>query len=187
MGNANVVYTAWKPVDLSSSYYRSQDNNDLFIGNDNTSANAILTKDVIDKSLVFVYFKVNRLLFDGSIGEYKQQETIQPANANGFIKIPGRETSKYEDFMQYNVYHDYIGVNYLRFTLYGYTYTNGPNSTRVPTPEFANKNAQFFRDLLKDMPQYRIVIANGSTPGGRAAAVDFKDYAAVKRAYNLPD
>ena len=41
--------------------------------------------------------------------------------------------------------------------------------------------------MVKDLPQYRIVIVNGSTPGGRAAAIDYKDYAAVKRAYNLPD
>jgi hypothetical protein len=45
----------------------------------------------------------------------------------------------------------------------------------------------FFTPLANFAPGYRIVIANSNTPDGRAAAVDCKEYAAAKQAYNLPD
>ncbi|WP_020607649.1 hypothetical protein [Spirosoma spitsbergense] len=45
----------------------------------------------------------------------------------------------------------------------------------------------FFTPLANFALGYRIVIANGNTPDGWAAAVDWKEYAAAKQAYNLPD
>ncbi|WP_461084027.1 hypothetical protein [Spirosoma flavus] len=180
-GNANVVYTAWKTLDLSSSYYRSPDNKEFFIGNDNNTANATLTKDVLDKSVVYVYFKVNRKLNTGST--ITLQELINPINALGHIKIPGRTTNVDDDYMLYEVSHDYLGVNYLRLTVHGYT----TNAAGTAIPEFVGKTAADFRALFTTLPQYRIVIINGSTPGGRSGAVDFKNYASVKQAFNLPD
>ncbi|WP_460948499.1 hypothetical protein [Spirosoma daeguense] len=180
-GNANVVYTAWKTVDLSSSYYRTPDNKEFYIGNDNSTANATLTKDVLDKSVVYIYFKINRAVLSGS--QVQLQELINPANALGHIKIPGRTTNREEDYFLYEISHDYLGVNYLRFTVHGYT----TNAAGTAISELTGKTAAEFRSYFASMPQYRIVIVNGSTPGGRVGTVDFNNYASVKQAYNLPD
>ena len=186
-GNANVVYTAWKTVDLSSNYYRSPDNLNVYIGNDNSTASPLLTQDVINKSIVYIYFKYGTPLFDNGTNEYKLSERIVQGSAYGSIKIPGRTTNTLGDFVNYNVLHQPIGVNFLNFLLTMPTSTTDANGQQIPIPDFVGKNAQFFRDMFKDLPQYRIVIVNGSTPGGRAVAVDYNDYAAVKRVHNLPD
>jgi hypothetical protein len=186
-GNANVVYTAWKPVDVSSSYFRTADNLYTYMGNDNSTDYPLITQDVFNKSLIYVYFKYGALKYDPSTAEEKLVERIQPANAYGYVKLPGHTTSTFFDYLSYNVYNQPIGVNFLNFTLRMDTQTFDANGKPQPIPELVGKNAQFFRDLVKDMPQYRVVIVNGSTPGGRAGTVDFKDYAAVKRAYNLSD
>lgn len=187
MGNANVVYTAWKGVDISSSYFQTTDNFYTYMGNDNTSAYPLLTTDVINKSLVYVYFKFGQQLYDNATAEVKLVERISPTSAYGQIKIPGRTTSTYADFFNYQVYHQPIGPNFLNFTLRMDTFMYDQQGKQATIPELVGRNAQYFRDLVKDLPQYRVVIVNGSTPGGRAAAIDYKDYAAVKKAYNLPN
>ncbi|GAB4033063.1 collagen-like triple helix repeat-containing protein [Spirosoma gilvum] len=187
MGNANVVYTAWKPVDISGNYYRYPDNMGVDLGNDQKTANALLTADAIDKSLVYIYFKFGQSGYDNTSGEYKLFERIQAGYANGNVKIPGRSTNNYDDYISYYVNHDYLGVNYLRFNVHGYTSMYNQQGQQVAVSDLIGKNAQAFRDMFKDLPQYRMVIANGSTPAGRMAAIDFKNYAAVKQAFNLPD
>lgn len=188
MGNANVVYTAWKPVDLSGNYYRYPDNLGVDLGNDQKTANALLTAEVMDKSLVYVYFKFGQQLYDNAAGEFKLIERIQASNAFGNALISGRTGAKFDDFIQYYINHDYLGTNYLRFNLHMYTQQyDQATAKQVPVTDLIGKTAQDFRNMVKDLPQYRVVIVNGSTPGGRAAAIDYKDYAAVKRAYNLPD
>lgn len=190
-GNANVVYTDWKTptFDIFNAF---QDNSAVYLSNQNT-ANALLTKDVIDKSVVYIYFKIGQLLADQSTVSFAPTERIQAPEAlnsgvPGSVKIPGRTTNTESDFVYYYLNRDLIGPNYLKFnlTLYTSQYNQAQNKT-IPVTELVSKNAQFYKDLLKDLPQYRIVIVNGSIPGGRAASVDFKNYAAVKRAYNLPD
>ncbi len=191
MGNANVVYTAWKTptYDIFSAF---TDNSAVYLSNQNTT-NALLTKDVIDKSIVYVYFKFGQLLYDQSIGGFATPVRIQSQGAlnnglAGAVKIPGRTTNTGTDYVYYYINHDVIGENYFKInmTLYTSQYDQVKN-VNVPVADMLGKSAQFYKDLVKDLPQYRIVIVNGSTPGGRQAAVDFKDYAAVKRAYNLPD
>lgn len=188
MGNANVVYTAWKAPDLSGYYYRYPDNLNALLSNDTKTDNALLTADVLDKSIVYVYFKTGQLQYDNSVSEYKLVERIRQGNGTGFVKIPGRTTNKYDDFFQYSISHGDIGVNHLPFSLQLYTQVyDQAQAKAVPVTDLIGKTAQNFRDMVKEMPQYRIVIVNGSTPGGRTAAIDYKDYAAVKQAYNLPD
>lgn len=191
MGNANVVYTDWKTpnFDIFNAF---QDNSAVYLSNQNT-ANVLLTKEVIDKSMVYVYFKIGQLLADQSTGSFALAERIQAPEAlnsgvPGSVKIPGRTTNTESDFVYYYLNRDLIGPNYLKFnlTLYTSQYDQAQNKS-VTVAELVGKNAQFYLDLLKNLPQYRIVIVNGSTPGGRAAGVDFTDYATVKRAYNLPD
>jgi hypothetical protein len=187
MGNANVSYTAWRTVDNTGNYFRSSDNMRVDLGNSGRTANTLLTKEVMDKSLVYIYFKFSVIDFDQSIGGYKQSERIQPGNFGGYIKIPGRTTADFNDFLYYFGNHDYLGENYLRFNITLYTQL-WDGSKWVANPEMVGKNAAYFRDIVKELPQYRIVIVNGSTlVGGRKANVDFKDYNAVKQAFNLPD
>ena len=191
MGNANVVYTDWKTpaFDILTPF---QDNSAVYLSNQNT-ANALLTKDVIDKSVVYVYFKISQLQKDQSTGGFAIVERIQAPDAlnsgvPGSVKIPGRTTSNETDFVYYYLNRDLIGVNYLKFnmTLYTSQYDQTQNKN-VLVPELVGKNALFYTNLLSTLPQYRIVVVNGSIPGGRASAVDFNNYAAVKRVYNLPD
>ena len=58
-------------------------------------------------------------------------------------------------------------------------------------PEYVGQNPAYFRALVKDLPQYRIVVVYGSTKGGRASyegrPVDFSDYAQVKAYFSLRD
>ena len=188
IGNANVVYTAWKVVDNSGNYYRTPDNLRVDLGNDGKTASALLTKDVIDKSLIYIYFKFGQLGYDQSIGTYRLYERIQQGNAYGSLKIPGRTTTDVNDYIYYAANHDFLGENYLRFNINLYTQTYDQAKAQwVANTEMIGKNAQYFRDMAKDMPQYRIVIVNGSTLGGRREAIDFKDYTAVKQAFNLVD
>ncbi len=181
-GSPNVVYTAWKPVDLSTNFYAYPDNSSIYLGNDTKTANAVLTQDAIDKGLIYIYYKTGQKESDLASGETKLVERILPTNGFGWIRIPGRTTSRDEDFTNYYIGNEVISFNYLKFTGFIYTNRNG-----VVTPDIAGKSAQFYRDMLKDLPQYRIIVAYGGTPGARMGSVDFKNYATVKRAYNLPD
>ena len=185
-GNANVVYTTWKPVDLSSSGFRSDDNMLLFLGNDNSTSYPLFTKEVIDKSLIYVYFKTNQLRYNNTTSDYRLNEVISAGNTTGSIRIPGHTLNRFEDYAYYGVYHQSFGVNYISLELYMQTssYVNG---VQVAIPELVGKDVVYFRTLFEGLPQYRVVIVNGSTPAGRTAAVDYNDYAAVKQAYNLPD
>ncbi|WP_261340788.1 collagen-like triple helix repeat-containing protein [Spirosoma montaniterrae] len=189
IGNANVAYTAWRVVDNSGNYSRTSDNMMVYMGNEGKTASTLLTKEVMDKSLVYIYFKFGQLLYDQSVGTNQLRERIQQGNATGMTKIPGHTTSEFNDYIYYNVSHDYLGENYLRFNVNLFTQTwDQAQAKWVPNSEMVGKNAQYFRDMVKELPQYRIVIVNGSTlTGGRRAAVDFKDYAAVKQAFNIPD
>ncbi|GAB4033060.1 hypothetical protein [Spirosoma gilvum] len=186
-GNANVMYTAWKSPDFSTYYYRFPDNLQAIIGNDGNQTNALLTADVIDKSMVYVYFKTGALQYDNTTADYKLVERIQPSNGYGYVKIPGRTTSNSQDYVQYWLNSDNIGVNNLHMYMYFFTSLYDQQGKQTPIADFVGKNAQFYRDMVKTAPQYRIVIVKGTVAGGRTAAIDFKDYTDVKQAFNLPD
>lgn len=186
-GNANVVYTAWKPVDVSTGYGRAPDNFFAYLDNNAKATNPLITQDVVDKAIVYTYYKTGQLDYDAANAGYKLVERIQAGNTGGYTKIPGRTTSDFSDYIYYYISQNNFGVNYFPFNIALYTNQYNAQSQQVAVADLVGKNAQFFRDMIKELPQYRIVIVNGSTPGGRTGSVDFKDYAAVKRAYNLPD
>lgn len=191
IGNANVIYTAWT-TPTYDIFNASPDNIFVYLSNQNT-ANALLTKNVIDRSIVYVYFKFGQLLFDQSIGGFSPVVRLQAPDAlnSGFpgsVKIPGRTTNNAADYVNYFINYDMLGENYFKINLnLNTSQFDQAQGKSVPVADMVGKPAQFYRDLVKDLPQYRIVIVNGSTPGGRQAAVDFKDYVAVKQAFNLPD
>lgn len=186
-GNANVVYTAWKPVDVSSGFAQTTDMFYTFLDNIRTATNPLITQDVIDKSIVYTYFKTGALQYDPANAAFGLVERVQAGSANGYAKIPGRTKNDFADYLYYTANQSEMRVNYFPFSITLYTNYYDAKGTQTVLPETVGKTAQFFRDIVKDLPQYRMIIVKGSTPGGRAATVDFKDYAAVKRAYNLPD
>lgn len=187
MGNANVVYTAWK-TPTWDIFNRAQDNMMAFLNVNNVSgtANAAFTADAINKGVVYTYVKILERQWDNANSEYKLVERIVPNGAFTSVKIPGRTTNQWEDFMFVYTSWNNIGQNYfepyLQFRTERWDQAQLKN---VPLPEAIGKPASFFRDLAKDLPQFRHVIVHGSTAG--RMGVDFKDYAQVKRAFNLPD
>ncbi|MBC7891385.1 MAG: hypothetical protein H7Y12_04155 [Sphingobacteriaceae bacterium] len=187
MGNANVVYTAWKSP-AWENYGRSPDNLRAYLNiSEAGKANAAFTADAINKGVVYTYIKIKALEYDNANQEFKLVERISPNGGFTYTKIPGRETNTSSDFVgTYAGYDPNIGVNYFYPFLQVYTerfdQVQGKN---VPIAEMIGKPASYFRDLVKDLPQFRHVIVHGSTAG--RMNVDFKDYAVVKRAFNLPD
>ena len=183
-GNANVVYSAW----IAPAWVSGGDATNGAFFKQKSDANALLTQDVIDKGIVYAYVKVKALDYDQDKSEYKLVERIVPNSGTASFKIPGRQTNNFYDYGNSYIYVDQqIGVNFLRVTAQldkrGY---KDANYVLGILPELAGKSFTFYNDLTKDLYQYRIVIVNGSTKG-RQAAVDMKDYAAVKKAFNLKD
>lgn len=186
MGNANVVYTAWK-TPTWENYGRSLDNMMAFLNVSQAGqANAAFTADALNKGVVYTYVKIQERQYDAANAEYKLVERIVPNGAWTAVKIPGRATNAWEDFMNVYVSWNNIGQNYFDPYLQFRTERYDPAQQKnVPLPEAIGKPASFFRDLAKDLPQFRHVIIHGSTAGRQG--VDFKDYEAVKRAFNLTD
>ncbi len=181
MGNGNVVYTAWKTPAWDGDFFSNSSSGQLNVSN---FAASVLTKDAIDKGLIMVYYKTNQLVAQGST--YVLAESISPMDSRDGVafafKIPGRTTNLYADYAFANINQFPLRENFFRPYLNYYTFT-GQNFT--PIPEISDKPKSFYQDLAKTLPQYRIVVAYGSVLGRQA--VDFTDYAAVKKAFNLPD
>lgn len=183
-GNANVVYSAWMSPTWASS--GSGTNTTYFTQKD--TKNSMLTQDAIDKGVIYTYVKIKALEYDSEAQEYGLVERITPNYGYSYVKIPGRNTNGFYDYARSAIFvNDQIGVNYLSVTgdMYKLAY-DATTASQLPIPELANKSFAFYNDLTKDLYKYRIVVVNGSTQG-RTANVNMKDYAAVKRAFNLPD
>jgi hypothetical protein len=186
MGNANVRYTTWK-TPTWFNFSRPTDNSWAYLNVQDTKQ-PLLTKGTLDSSVIFVYLKTQNLSWDQANQEYLLKERISDTGTYGFLKIPGHTTSNFEDFFQYNFAFNLIGEDF--FDPYLQLYTSAYSDSQqknVPISELVGKNAAYFKDLVKTLPQYRIVVIPGSVKTGRAAAVDFKDYNAVKKAFNIPD
>lgn len=186
-GTANVQYTEWKTPEWVN-YQRLTDNTMAYLNVQDTKQ-PLFTKAVIDSALIYIYLKTQTIRWIQADQEYKLEQRISNAtDTYGYFKIPGRTTSSWEDYFQYGLGTSLIGEDffnpYIQLYTTKYDYTLQKN---VALPELIGKNATFFKDLVKDLPQYRIVIVPASVKVGRAAAVDFTDYNAVKLAFNIPD
>ena len=181
-GNANVIYTDWKPFDVSGSVFQYPTGNqvDLIPA---TTANALLTQDAIDKGLIYVYYKFGQLQ-NGTLVERISQNAVQ----FGRVKIPGRTTNSALDYTTYQITTDNLGLNYFSPKISLTTgFYDSTTDTFTLIPDLAKQTDTFYRTMFSTLPQYRIVVVNGSTKSGRLSAVDYSDYAAVKQAYNLPN
>lgn len=187
-GNANVTYTDWKAMDLSGAVFKfpSRTQVDLVPA---STANALLTKDAVDKGLIYIYYKFGQLQYDATNKNYVLAERItQNEVPLGRVKIPNRTTSNIGDFANYKITTDYLGQNYFspKLSLTTGSYDSASNQYLVIN-ELVNQSDEFYRTMFAQLPQYRIVVVAGSVKSGRQGAVDYSDYAAVKQAYNIPD
>ena len=185
MGNANVVYTDWKAVDISGAVFKYPNLSRVQLAPAST-ANTLLTKDAIDKAVIYVYYKFGQLTYDQTAG-YTLVERIKQDTVTAAVKIPGRTTNNIEDYTKYQIITDFLGQNYFSPKIFIFSgIFNTTTGVYDPIPELLFQPDQVYRTMLATYPQYRIVVVYGSVKG-RVGAVDFNDYAAVKQAFNLPD
>lgn len=186
-GNANVVYTDWKS--LPADQYGRASNYQFAYLSTTTTSQTVLTREAIDKAAIFVYYKINAFVYDAADNDYKLQERISQGNSSSYSLIPGRSAANFTSLLRTFIGSDLLGVNYFNPTMTLYTFETNAAGATVAIPEFVNQNAAYFRNIVKDVPQYRIMVVYGSTKGGRASyngrPVDFNDYAQVKAYFNL--
>ncbi|GAB4020488.1 hypothetical protein [Spirosoma koreense] len=188
MGNANVMYTEWKTMDVSGNVFAHPDLSVVDLSPAATTS-SILSASAINQGLITVYYKFGALSFDQTTQNYVLNERIA-ANTVPYasVKIPGRTTSKFSDYTDYQITTDNLGQNYFAPKITLTTgYYDSSRDAYTPIADVANKTTDFYRSLFTTLPQYRIVVVMGNVKSGRQGAVDFKDYAAVKQAYNLPN
>ncbi len=189
-GNANVVYTEWKtpPNEL---YARASSNQVAQLAT-NVTSQTVLTREALDQAAIYVYYKLNVPVFDSQDGDFKLRERISSNNnVLSYVPIPGRPATAFNSFMQVSIFHDEMGLNFYKPTVLLYTSETNAANARVALPEFIGRDAAFFRNVVKDSPQYRIMVVYGTTKGGRASyegrPVDYTDYAQVKAYFGLRD
>jgi len=187
-GSANVVYTDWFHPTWAN-YYRAPDNSMAQLFNPAT-AQAILTEEAFNKSAIHVYIKFKTIEYVPQDQEYRLVDRITNANNTwSWSKIPGRTTNNPIDFFN-NIYTSIgeIGVNFFNPYVEIRTYVyDAATQKNVPVSEYAGKTAADFREIAKDLLQYRIVVIPGAILSGRQKAVDFSNYEEVKAAFGLVD
>lgn len=179
-GNANVIYTDWKSIDVSGSVFKYPAGNQVDLIPASTTS-PLLSTTAINQGLVYIYYKFGQLQ-NGQLVERISQDQVPFAR----VKIPNRNAGTAADYASYSITNDYLGQNYFapKITLQTGYYNN---DQVVTYPDLVNQTDAFYRGLFASLPQYRIMVVNGSTKSGRLGAIDYSNYAAVKEAYNLPD
>ena len=186
MGNANIVYSDWKAIDVSGNFFKYPDNSQVQLSPVATTS-PLLSQSAINTGIIYVYYKFGQLDYDQATSQYVLRERIKTDTVSAYVKIPNRTTNQFQDYARYQIITDNLGQNY--FSTKVVLFTGILNSSRTgydPIADLVNQTPAFYRDMFTSLPQYRIVVAYGSVKG-RSGAVDFTDYAAVKQAFNLPD
>lgn len=194
-GNANVVSTTWRKLDLSNATSNAFGGNITSInvigGN---TAEPLFTKEVLDKDLIYTYAKLNSLNFlpDGTISQFDRFVSINSSSsAAAAFLIPGRDKNKEENYRYLTLNPSAIGVNYFSLTgLFSlrrslFNLTTQANEVILPA-EFVGKDLNFHKDNISNIVSIRHVIVKANI-AGRKFAVDMNDYEAVKAAFNLKD
>ena len=188
-GNSNVVYTTWASPDYgepTSPLLNRMQFNPVDI------PFPLLTQEILNTSQVFIYVKNRQLIVENAT--LKLIENIHEVNnppTISYYLFPGRSGLNEADYGSHtlgfstNLKPNVIttGTNVLRLAPGG---VNVSTTVNVTVPEMANKTPAFYRDFMKNLVQFRVVIVKGNV-AGRQAAVDMNDYAAVKKAFNLKD
>jgi hypothetical protein len=182
-GNANVVYTTWKTPDWGNVFIYSQ--RVLMLPIDVRSS--VLTSEALDRGLVHVYCKFKSIQYTGSGYELVDRVALATNNPFHYIKIPGRTTNEIDDFLQARLSVSHLAVNSFDPSIEIYiSQYNQETGAYEQIPELVGQGRTFYQGLAQTMPQYRIVVAHGTTPA-RMKAIDWSDYEAVKKTFNLPD
>uniref|UniRef100_UPI003B3A1886 collagen-like triple helix repeat-containing protein n=1 Tax=Spirosoma sp. TaxID=1899569 RepID=UPI003B3A1886 len=186
MGNANVVYTDWKPIDVSGNFFVNPITKEVTLSPAST-ASSLLTKDAIDKGLIYIYYKFGSVQSTTAPQSFTLAERISQSGnvSQGYAKIPGRTTNLIDDYVTYQVVTDNLGENYFSPKIIFPSAIYNPNiDDYTGITGLIDQPVSVYRTMFATLPQYRIMVVAGSVKSGRLAAVDYKDYAAVKQAFN---
>jgi len=188
-GNSNVIYTEWRSPDFKEPF-SGLPNRQQFEGFDMPFP--LLTQETLNTSQVFIYAKNRQLVTENNVLKLVENihEVSTPMTVSYYL-FPGRTGLSANDYGSHSVSLSSllrpnvitINTHALRLAPGG---TDVSTTVNVTVPEMANKTPAFYRDFMKDLVKFRVVIVKGNV-AGRQAAVDMEDYEGVKKAYNLKD
>ncbi|MBX2950902.1 MAG: collagen-like protein [Leadbetterella sp.] len=155
----------------------------------------LLTKEIMEQGMYLVYIKYKVTMYDSGESSYYLEDRIiggVGTGATSSFKIPGRETSKASDFA--NLVFGVVDLGEKTWSPYLYfnspsqqVYENNQYVNKSTAPELLNKSNAFYRELLSaNVPEVRLVTVKGAL-AGRLKNIDFSDYEAVKKAFDLED
>ncbi len=185
-GNANVVTSGWFKPQWNAYDWTIPPSNSRWINYQvYNSGNSLFTEEAINTASIHTYIKYQALV--GATQGYELTENIT-ANpyATSYIKIPGRTTNAYNDFLPGN-YSSRWGKNlYIPWFEIDVRVYNEDKLLWEISPDMSGKSTEFYLDLVKDYPQIRHVIVYGN-PAGRTADINWDNYEEVKEALGLED
>ena len=183
-GNANVVYSTWmSPTwqadgqSTASTYYKWEKQ----YGN-------LLTPEILNQGLIYVYFKGHQLNWNSSIQEYEISDVISRDAASVFKHIDGTPRDDYYNYVQTYAYASsqikQDGMNFYGYTSkMFYNYETGTDEIR---PIFVNASYSDVAAYAKDLHQVRVIAINGTT-AARLPAINWDNYQEVIETLNIPE
>jgi Collagen triple helix repeat (20 copies) len=195
-GNANVVTTAWRNINIGKSSENKIDGVNITSINTASTSNAepLFTKEVLDKDHIYTYARISTLTYDekGEASVVDRYMLLNGGSLTAPFLIPGRDKNNEENYRYWTVFAQAYGVNYFNITglvsLRRQLFNPVTQKTEVVVPEeFKGKDFAYFKGLFENLYSIRHVIVKSTVVGGRQITVDMNDYNAVKRVYNLKD
>ena len=189
-GNANVVYSDWKPVSTDKVYSgKDAKGNYTFLQfYPSNTKEPIFTKEAMNTAAIYTYVKFNVLIYDQATQINSVSERIKLLTENGAYNsflIAGRNKDLSQSYGGTTLFNSQYAENHFDYLVnFNLTEYDFVKQNYVPVPEFQGKSLTYFQDIAKTMPQYRHVVVYGSTKG-RMASINWKDYDEVKRMLNL--
>ncbi|SOE23909.1 hypothetical protein SAMN06298216_4282 [Spirosomataceae bacterium TFI 002] len=184
IGNANVVYSTWEnPAWEANGNYSTRTNYiwEKQFGN-------VITQEILDQGMVYVYFKSKVLSWDVDTQEYNIEEAISRDGIAGYKQIEGTDKSDPDNFVAtYAGAYTYLSPGGMDF--YGYTYKsvyNYETQKDEVLPIFVNANFADVKKYTDDLHQIRVIAIKGST-AARMQNIDWDDYNAVITALDIPE
>ena len=195
-GNANVVATAWRKLDVGKTVANKIGGPDISsINTDYGNTNEpLFTQEVLDKDLIYTYCKRSEVSYgaNGAVTLVERYELLNKSTVDSPFLIPGRSNETEDNYRYGLISAPKYGVNY--FNISGllalrrqiFNPTTQKTETLVPD-ELKGKDEAYFKGIMENLFSIRHVIVKSNIAGGRKIAVNMNDYNAVKRAYNLKD
>lgn len=183
-GNANVVYSEW----VSPAWEADGNNSNLTYYSWEKQFANVLTQEILDQGLVYIYFKGHRLNWNSGIQEYEVRDVVSREGASVFKHIAGTARDEYYNFVQTYAYaSSYLSSEGIDFGGYtyktAYNYESGQEEVR---PIFENATYSDVAAYAKDQHQVRVIAIKGST-AARLPAINWDNYEEVITALNIPE